>query len=118
MAFSARDLTIADQSGSKGFESDNDANNSTNLPQTQVVFSNMTLVGPSAVTAAGGVQKTTANPNGAAFSANYVAAVHVRRNFIISLFNSVTLGWLAGILFDASTTAKILLTELPCFRTT
>lgn len=104
--FSARDLTIADQSGSKGFESDNDANNSTNLPQTQVVFSNMTLVGPSAVTAAGGVQKTTANPNGAAFSANYVAAVHVRRNSSLSLFNSVTLGWPAGILFDASTTAK------------
>ena len=100
-----RDLTIADQSGSKAFESDNDANNSTKLPQTLCTFSNMTLIGPSAVTTAGAVQKTTANPNGAAFSANYVAGIHVRRNSSLSTFNSIVMGWPAGVLIDANTTA-------------
>ena len=100
-----RDLTIADQSGSKGFESDNNANNDTKLPQTLCAFSNMTLVGPSAVTTAGTVQKTIANPNGSAFSANYVAGIHIRRNSSLSTFNSIIMGWPSGVLIDANTTA-------------
>ena len=106
-----RDLTIADQSGSKGFESDNDANNSSNLPQTACVFSNMTLVGPTAVIqstttpAANVVGKTTVNPNGAAPSASFVSGIHIRRNSALSTFNSIILGWPAGVLIDANTTA-------------
>lgn len=104
--FSVRDLTIADQSGSKGFESDNDGNNSANLPQTTCVFSNMTLLGPTGVTTAGAVQRTTANPNGSAASANFIAGMHVRRNSALSAFNSLILGWPSGLLIDANTTAR------------
>jgi len=100
-----RDLTIADQSGSKGFESDNDGSNKDILPRTLCVFSNMTLIGPTAISAAGAVQKTNANPNGAAASANYIAGIHIRRNTSLSTFNSLVLGWPSGVLIDANTTA-------------
>ncbi len=108
-----RDLTIADQSGSKGFESDNDANNSANLPQTSCVFSNMTLVGPTATAVSSNTATPTANvvlatpvnPNASAPSANYVAGVHIRRNSALSMFNSVVLGWPAGILLDGTNVA-------------
>ncbi len=108
-----RDLTIADQSGSKGFESDNDANNSANLPQTSCVFSNMTLVGPTATAISSNtatptvnvVLATPVNPNASAPSANYIAGVHIRRNSALSMFNSVVLGWPSGILLDGTNVA-------------
>ena len=106
-----RDLTIADQSGSKGFESDNSGTgNFLQTPQTSVVFSNMTLMGPTSTTtgsAAGSyvVKASTGNPSAAAPSANYVAGVHTRRNSALSLFNSVVTGWPAGVLIDNSLTA-------------
>ena len=83
-----RDSTIADISRSEAFESDNDASGSINSPQTKAVFSNLTLIGPRA---------TLAN-NG---NSLYLAAAHVRRNTGISIYNSVILGWPAGILVDA-----------------
>ncbi len=110
--FSVRDLTIADQSGSKAYESDNDANNTGNLPQTSVVYSNMTNVGPTATAVSATnasayvVAASTANPNAAAASANYVAGVHIRRNSALSLFNSVVLGFPAGILLDGTNVAN------------
>ncbi|MBO0934070.1 IPT/TIG domain-containing protein [Fibrella aquatilis] len=109
-----RDLTIADQSGSKGFESDNEANGASTtlkLPQTSVVFSNMTLIGPTSTTlsatVAGAyvVKANAANPGASAPSANYVAGVHTRRSSALSLFNSIVMGWPAGILIDYSGTA-------------
>ena len=91
---SLRDPLAADQSGSKGFESDNDASNSDNLPKTNPVFSNVTLVGP------------LVNPNGTGgISSQYVAGVHIRRNSSLSLFNSVVMGWPAGILLDGTKAA-------------
>ena len=83
-----RDSTIADISRSEAFESDNDASGSINSPQTKAVFSNLTLIGPRA---------TLAN-NG---NSLYLAAAHIRRNTGISIYNSVILGWPAGILVDA-----------------
>ena len=82
-----RDSTIADISRSEAFESDNDAGGSLNSPQTKAVFSNLTLIGPRA---------TLAN-NG---NSLYLAAAHVRRNTGISIYNSVILGWPAGLLID------------------
>lgn len=107
---SIRDLTIADQSGSKAYESDNDAAGDAALPQTSVVYSNMTNIGPTSVTmnAAGTaavVAASAANPNASAQSANYVSAVHIRRNSALSLFNSVVLGWPAGVLLDGTNVA-------------
>jgi len=43
---SLRDPAVADVSNSNGFESDNDANGSTNTPITSAVFSNVTFAGP------------------------------------------------------------------------
>lgn len=91
---SLRDPLAADQSGSKGFESDNDGNATDNLPKTSPVFSNVTLVGP------------LINPSGAGgISSQYVAGVHIRRNSSLSLYNSVVMGWPAGILIDGGKTA-------------
>ncbi|MFD1467304.1 hypothetical protein ACFQ48_03630 [Hymenobacter caeli] len=88
---SLRDPLAADQSGSKGFESDNDANNTDNTPKTSAVFSNVTLVGP------------LINPSGTGgISSQYVAGVHIRRNSAISLFNSVVMGWPTGVLIDGT----------------
>jgi hypothetical protein len=83
-----RDSTIADISRSEAFESDNDASGSINNPQTKAVFSNMTVIGPRA---------TLAN-NG---NSLYLTAAQIRRNSGISIFNSIFLGWPAGLLIDA-----------------
>jgi hypothetical protein len=99
-----RDITIADGSGSKALESDNDALNSGNQPQTSCVFSNMTLVGPTAVTVGEG-GSLVVDPTSRPPSPVYVAAVHIRRNSALSLFNSVLLGWPAGVLLDGSNVA-------------
>ena len=46
-----RDPNIADISGSNGFESDNDATGSGNLPLTHPIFCNVSLFGPMATLA-------------------------------------------------------------------
>ena len=85
-----RDSSIADVSKSESFESDNDADGSTLTPQTKSVFSNVSSFGPLA----------TLNNIG---SSNYQgAAVQIRRNSSLSIFNSAFVGWPTGILIDAS----------------
>ncbi|MBC7902078.1 MAG: hypothetical protein H7Y27_01585 [Gemmatimonadaceae bacterium] len=84
-----RDSAIADISRSEAFESDNDPNGTTTGPLTSPVFSNITAIGPKA---------TLAN-NG---NSLYLAAVQIRRNSQLSIFNSVFLGWPIGILIDGS----------------
>jgi hypothetical protein len=80
---------IADISGSNGFESDNDANGSTNAPQTKAVFTNMTIVGPINGNSASGI-------NG-----NFQHGAQIRRNSSESIFNSIIMGFpLAGIYID------------------
>ncbi len=74
-----RDPNAADASASHGFESDNDAQGTTNTPKTSAVFSNITLVGPQA-------------NSGVAVNANYRRAAHLRRNTEFSFYNSVVLG--------------------------
>jgi hypothetical protein len=85
-----RDSSIADISGSNGFEVDNDANGSMSTPQTAAVFSNMTVIGPRATLANAG-------------NSNFKRGMHLRRNSSISIFNSVIMGWPTGWLLDAST---------------
>ena len=81
--------TIADQSGSNGFESDNDATGTTNLPKTSPIFSNVTIVGPLA---------TATTTSG--FNANFQHAAQIRRNSSLSLFNSVLGNYVEGIYID------------------
>ena len=85
-----RDSSIADISGSNGFEVDNDASGSTLTPQTSAVFSNMTVIGPRATLANAG-------------NTNFKRGMHLRRNSSISIFNSIIMGWPVGLLLDAST---------------
>jgi hypothetical protein len=89
-AIGFRDSSIADISGSNGFESDNDAGGSVSTPQTGAIFSNVTLVGPRA---------TLSNVG----NSNYKRGAHIRRNSALSLFNSIIMGWPTGWLLDAST---------------
>ncbi len=84
-----RDSSVADISKSEAFESDNDANGSTLLPQTKAVFSNMTVIGPS---------QTLTNLGNSLF----LAGAQIRRNSSESLFNSIIMGWPIGLLIDAS----------------
>jgi hypothetical protein len=89
-----RDPNAADQSTSQGFESDNDAQGTTNTPKTSALFCNVTLVGPKANSS------VVTNPN-------YVRAAHLRRNTEFSFYNSVVMGWPGnGILIDANSTAS------------
>lgn len=85
-----RDSLIADISKSESFESDNNAVGADITPQTKAVFSNITSVGP----------LESLNNIG---NSNYLAAVQIRRNSSISIFNSVFLGWPTGLLIDATT---------------
>ena len=83
-----RDSTIADISRSEAFEIDNDPSGSTNTPQTKAVFSNFTVIGP----------RATLSNNG---NTLYLGAAHLRRNSGISIFNSIILGWPAGLIVDS-----------------
>jgi hypothetical protein len=84
-----RDSSIADVSKSEAFESDNDGSGSALLPQTKAVFCNVSAFGP---------QATPDNIG----NSNYLgAAVQIRRNSSLSIFNSAFVGWKTGILIDA-----------------
>jgi hypothetical protein len=92
-----RDPVINDSQTSNGFESDNDANGTTEQPFTASVFSNMSVFGP------------FARPGVTAFGneAQWGRAAHLRRNTEISIFNAVFTGWSEGLRLDgANTQAK------------
>lgn len=84
-----RDPLFADVSGSNGFESDNDATGSTNSPQTNPTFSNITVVGPI---------QTAGDP----INVNYKRGAHIRRNSSADIFNSVIIGYPSGIMIDGA----------------
>lgn len=84
-----RDSAIADVSKSESFESDNDGSGSVLVPQTKAVFSNVSSFGP------------LATPNNVGNSNYLGAAVQIRRNSSLSIFNSAFVGWSTGILIDA-----------------
>ena len=89
--FGYRLPAIADQSNSEAFESDNDSKASENKPFTEPVFCNMTTIG--------GVRDTswTAGAGDNKYNPKYLTAVQIRRNSRLSLFNSLIVGWPAGV---------------------
>jgi hypothetical protein len=87
---SQRYKTIADQSGSNGFESDNDANGSANTPQTKAVFSNMTVLGP------------ITSGNTGTYNANFQHGAQIRRNAAQSIYNSILAGFPVGVYIDGT----------------
>lgn len=92
-AVAQRYATIADVSGSNGFESDNDGSGSVKAPLTSAVFSNVTVLGPLSSASLSGV------------NANYQHAAQIRRNSSISILNSVFAGYTEGIYIDDSKVA-------------
>jgi hypothetical protein len=102
----------ADNSGSKGFESDSYlAGTYTGIPadntkMTRPVFSNITAMGP------------LVSPTSTAWDPYFVAGAHIRRGSAISIVNSVIAGFPTGVLIDessasfGSTTANIASNEL------
>lgn len=88
-ALGIRERFLADQSGSNGFESDNDGNGTGATPKTSAVFSNVTLIGPRP-------DSTTS------ISANFQHGAHLRRNTALSIFNSVITGYPYGVNIDGA----------------
>ncbi len=102
---SVRNPRIADQSVSNGFESDNNADGSTEAPFTSCVFSNVTFIGPIGQDDA--FSNTTAYINGGAWNPNngsklgqFQSALHIRRNSHLSCFNSVAMGYPVGLIVE------------------
>jgi hypothetical protein len=83
-----RDPNVADISGSKSFESDNDPTGSSNTPLTSVKFANATALGGASL---------TINPL-------FKQSIHTRRNTNIRIFNSIAMGMPQGILIDGTAT--------------
>ncbi len=84
-----RNPNIADISGSNGFESDNNATPTYTAPRTQPNFSNVTIVGPLKDT------NSTINPN-------FTRGIHDRRNSLMSIANSLIMGWPTAALLDGT----------------
>ncbi len=100
-----RNPRIADKSVSNSFESDNNADGSTESPVTSCVFSNVTFVGP--IGQDENFSNTSAYINGGAFNPNngselgqFQSAMHVRRNSNLSCFNSVAMGYPVGLIVE------------------
>ncbi len=88
-----RDPQVADVvSGSNGFESDNDANGSTNAPRTAPEYWNVTLIGPQATT-------------NAPYSSDFKRGMHLRRSSQNKVNNALIMGWPTGILIDGINTS-------------
>jgi hypothetical protein len=98
-AFGLRDLNRWDPTGeSNGFESDNDGSaTSADVPYTQPLFSNVTLVGP---------ERTDALVGNLPPGNKFQYGVLIRRSTRLSLYNSVIAGYPWGIrLRDVNTIA-------------
>jgi hypothetical protein len=88
-----RDPDIADNpavSTSEGFESDNDATGSTNNPQTNATFSNVTAIGP--------YRGNTSNT----IAAGYRRGARIRRNSALDIRNSLFMDFQRGIFIDGT----------------
>ncbi|MBI1933735.1 MAG: T9SS type A sorting domain-containing protein [Ignavibacteriales bacterium] len=88
-----RDPEIADQSGSNGFESDNDGSGSTNEPRTSPTWWNVTLVGPA---------ETTSSTINSLFK----RGMHLRRSSQNKINNAVIMGYPTGLLIDGTNTVS------------
>ena len=84
-----RDANTADQSGSNGFESDNDAAGSQNMPFTNATFSNMTIIGAKAT-------------SGTTIDLQFQNGAQIRRASRIDIINSFITAYPNGIYIDAA----------------
>jgi hypothetical protein len=87
-AVGIRGTTQADQSGSNGFESDNDANGSVNAPFTAATFANVSIIG------AKGKAETSIN-------IQFQNGAQIRRNSKLNIYNTFITGYPNGIYIDS-----------------
>lgn len=99
-----RDNNIADNSGSNGFESDNNATGSSATPQTNGTFSNFTLIGPYDP----GCSRTVVNTSGVAV---FLDGMHLRRNTGLDVYNTIVTGWPRNQAFIDNTVNASVLTH-------
>ncbi|WP_448518167.1 Ig-like domain repeat protein [Rhodoflexus sp.] len=99
-ALSIRAAALADQSGSNGFEVDNDGTGSNATPFTSAIFSNVTVIGPK-------------KDRETAVSLQFQSAAQLRRNCKIQIHNSFFTAYPNGIFIDgANTVANATANEL------
>lgn len=84
-----RGASIADQSGSNGFEIDNDGSGTANTPVTSATLSNFSLIGPK-------------QDNTSAISVQFQNGMHLRRNAQVKIYNTFVTGYPNGIFIDPS----------------
>ena len=82
-----RDANLADQSGSNGFEVDNNGDGDAVAPFTSASFSNITIIGP---------KKTSATP----LHTQFQHGVQLRRANKLKIYNSFITGYPYGIYID------------------
>lgn len=86
-----RDAKDADQSGSNGFEVDNNGSGELREPYTSSVFSNITIIGPKKL------RETS-------ISAEFQHGAQLRRSSKLKIYNSIFTGYPMGIYIDGNTT--------------
>ena len=92
-----RDPKIGDKSASNGFESDNCSDAATIEPYTSCVFSNVSMFGP---VVDPNNYTDEAGVNGSNTDAHFQAAMHLRRNTQLRVFNSVFAGFPLGLIIE------------------
>ena len=90
-----RDPEIVDTDTANGFESDNDRDGSPTTPITKAIFSNISGFGSA---------KDQATYDALPQNHKEGAALRIRRNSRISVYNSLFLGWGRGVRFESSGT--------------
>jgi hypothetical protein len=97
-ALAVRGALQADQSGSNGFEVDNNGSGATVTPFTSAVFSNVTVIGPK-------------KNRDLTISLQFQNAMHLRRSNKIKIYNSFFTGFPNGLFIDGANTAAYAQTD-------
>ena len=92
-AIGIRDAKDADQSGSNGFEVDNNGSGELRAPFTSTVFSNITVIGP---------KKTRET----SISSEFQHGAQLRRSSKLRIYNSIFTGYPMGIFIDGNATTQ------------
>lgn len=88
-AIGLSDPNVADQSGSNGFESDNDGQGNSVEPYTAPTFINTSILGPR-------------SSSSASFNSQFKRAAHLRRATKHKIYNSLLAGFPDGLLVDGT----------------
>lgn len=92
-----RDPLTGDKSASNGFESDNNSDGAAMEPYTSCVFSNFSVFGPVTDPAS---YTNQAGINGSPVDARFQAAMHLRRNTELRVFNSLFAAFPIGLIIE------------------